>query len=207
MRFRTHDAANRTTAFETVVQTQIGTGGRVNSRWLQAPRCGRSARVRRPFEESGLGEDGVPSAHDFWHGRLPPPGSPRGRGGNGRHTGLKILRGRPRAGSTPAVRTNWSSIANRQGGTPLRGVDGRPPRRLVPCPPKNGTGLHCSRRVIGDAGRAGFQCSSRAKELMSALDEATRSPLHMKMLRISLSSPPQLPGTRMPGRPDLCFFN
>ena len=28
-----------------------------------------------------------------------------GRGGTGRHTGLKILRGRPRAGSTPAVRT------------------------------------------------------------------------------------------------------
>src|SRR6476661_1953775 len=33
----------------------------------------------------------------------------RGRGGTGRHTGLKILRGRPRAGSTPAVRTSFLS--------------------------------------------------------------------------------------------------
>ena len=32
--------------------------------------------------------------------------APRGRGGTGRHTGLKILRGRPRAGSSPAVRTS-----------------------------------------------------------------------------------------------------
>jgi hypothetical protein len=36
---------------------------------------------------------------------VPDGAAPRGRGGTGRHTGLKILRGRPRAGSTPAVRT------------------------------------------------------------------------------------------------------
>ena len=34
---RTHGTLTRTTVFETVVQAQIGTGGRVNSRWLQAP--------------------------------------------------------------------------------------------------------------------------------------------------------------------------
>ena len=49
-----------------------------------------------------------PGVEDFWHRRLPAV-APCGRGGTGRHTGLKILRGRPRAGSTPAVRT--SSVA------------------------------------------------------------------------------------------------
>src|SRR6476659_9389405 len=49
--------------------------------------------------------DSVPRGQDFWHRRLPVT-APCGRGGTGRHTGLKILRGRPRAGSTPAVRTN-----------------------------------------------------------------------------------------------------
>ena len=33
---RTHGASNRTTAFETA-PSQILTGGKVNSRWLQAP--------------------------------------------------------------------------------------------------------------------------------------------------------------------------
>jgi hypothetical protein len=34
---RTNGTVTHTTAFKTVVQAQIGTGGRVNSRWLQAP--------------------------------------------------------------------------------------------------------------------------------------------------------------------------
>ena len=49
---------------------------------------------------------------------------PRGRGGTGRHTGLKILRGRPRAGSTPAVRTSQKeNVVNDLKGT----VQGRSP--------------------------------------------------------------------------------
>ena len=48
--------------------------------------------------------DDVSKGEDFWHRRLRAVAT-CGRGGTGRHTGLKILRGRPRAGSTPAVRT------------------------------------------------------------------------------------------------------
>ena len=37
-------------------------------------------------------------------------GAQRGRGETGRHTGLKILRGQPRAGSSPAVRTSVYAV-------------------------------------------------------------------------------------------------
>ena len=59
-----------------------------------------AAKVGERQKDALRRENGVPDS---------PPH--RGRGGTGRHTGLKILRGRPRAGSTPAVRTNFYAMS------------------------------------------------------------------------------------------------
>ena len=59
---RTHGTVTRTTVFETVVQAQIGTGGRVNSRWLQVRDLNLQidSRIMVPWAESPFGSGKVP---------------------------------------------------------------------------------------------------------------------------------------------------
>jgi hypothetical protein len=57
-----------------------------------------------------------------------------GRGGTGRHTGLKILRGKPHPGSTPGVRT-MPSLHNQslRGGQGIGGLKRFLARALTKC--------------------------------------------------------------------------
>ena len=52
---RTHGTVTRTTVFETVSQAQIGTGGKVDSRWLQA----RDLNLHLDFQERMIAADSL----------------------------------------------------------------------------------------------------------------------------------------------------